>query len=47
MKRILIVEDEAWMAGTLADVLREEGYAPETAGDGRGSRAPPTSPSTC
>lgn len=35
MKRILIVEDEGWMAQTLAEVLREEGYAPETAGDGR------------
>ena len=35
MKRILIVEDEAWMARTLAEVLREEGYVPETAGDGR------------
>lgn len=34
MKRILIVEDESWMAGMLARVLREEGYAPETAGDG-------------
>ena len=35
MKRILIVEDEPWMAGMLARVLRKEGYAPETAGDGR------------
>jgi len=35
MKRILIVEDEPWMAQTLAQVLREEGYAVETAGDGR------------
>jgi len=35
MKRILIVEDEGWMAGMLARVLREEGYAPETAPDGR------------
>ena len=35
MKRILIVEDETWMAGMLARVLREEGYAPETVGDGR------------
>ena len=34
MKRILVVEDEAWMARTLAEVLREEGYAPEVAGDG-------------
>ena len=35
MKRVLIVEDEVWMAGMLARVLREEGYAPETAADGR------------
>jgi DNA-binding response OmpR family regulator len=35
MKRVLIVEDEALMARMLARVLREEGYAPETAGDGR------------
>ena len=35
MKRILVVEDEEWMAQTLAEVLGEEGYAPETAGDGR------------
>ncbi|MBA2619460.1 MAG: response regulator transcription factor [Rubrobacter sp.] len=35
MKRVLIVEDEAWMAGMLARVLRDEGYAVETAGDGR------------
>ena len=35
MKRVLIVEDESWMAGMLARVLREEGYAPETAGDGK------------
>jgi DNA-binding response OmpR family regulator len=35
MKRVLIVEDEALMASMLARVLREEGYAPETAGDGR------------
>lgn len=35
MKRILIVEDEGWMAGMLARVLREEGYAPETVGDGK------------
>ena len=34
MKRILIVEDEEWMAGMLAEVLGEEGYAVETAGDG-------------
>src|ERR671912_2742985 len=35
MKRILIVEDEALMARMLARVLREEGYAAETAEDGR------------
>ncbi len=35
MKRILVVEDEPWMAMMLARVLREEGYAVETAGDGR------------
>src|SRR5215207_8401218 len=35
MKRVLIVEDEALMARMLARVLREEGYAAETAGDGR------------
>jgi two-component system OmpR family response regulator len=35
MKRILLVEDEAWMARMIARVLREEGYAVETAGDGR------------
>lgn len=35
MKRVLIVEDEVWMVGMLARVLREEGYAPETAADGR------------
>jgi DNA-binding response OmpR family regulator len=35
MKRVLIVEDEVLMASMLARVLREEGYAPETAGDGR------------
>ncbi|MBA3389464.1 MAG: response regulator transcription factor [Rubrobacter sp.] len=34
MKRILIVEDEEMMARMVARVLREEGYAPETAGDG-------------
>ncbi|MGB3634688.1 MAG: response regulator transcription factor [Rubrobacteraceae bacterium] len=34
MKRILIVEDEPWMARMLERVLREEGYAPETANDG-------------
>src|ERR671916_1352814 len=35
MKRVLIVEDEALMARMLARVLREEGYAAETAADGR------------
>jgi two-component system OmpR family response regulator len=35
MKRVLIVEDESWMARMLARVLREEGYAAETAADGR------------
>ena len=35
MKRILIVEDEARLARLIARVLREEGYAPETVGDGR------------
>ena len=35
MARILIVEDEEKMARTLARVLREEGYAAETVGDGR------------
>jgi DNA-binding response OmpR family regulator len=35
MKRILIVEDETWMARMLARVLREEGYVAQTAGDGR------------
>ena len=35
MKRILLVEDEAWMARMIARVLREEGYAVETAGNGR------------
>lgn len=34
MKRILIVEDESWMAGMLVRVLREEGYAPEAVSDG-------------
>ena len=35
MKRILVVEDEAHLAGLIAQVLGEEGYAAETAGDGR------------
>ncbi len=34
MKRILIGEDEEMMAGMVARVLRQEGYAAETAGDG-------------
>lgn len=35
MMRILVVEDEARLARLIARVLKEEGYAPETAGDGR------------
>ena len=35
MKRILIVEDEAKLARLISRVLNEEGYAAETAGDGR------------
>ena len=35
MKRILIVEDETKLARLIARVLREEGYAAETAGNGR------------
>jgi two-component system OmpR family response regulator len=35
MPRVLIIEDEEKMARMLARVLREEGYAVETAGDGR------------
>ena len=35
MKRVLVVEDEAWMAQMLARVLREEGYAVATAVDGQ------------
>ena len=35
MKRILIVEDEPWMARMLARVLREEGYAPEVTDNGK------------
>ena len=35
MKRILVVEDEPWMARMLDRVLREEGYASEIVGDGR------------
>ncbi len=35
MKRILLVEDEARLARLISRVLVEEGYAAETAGDGR------------
>lgn len=35
MARILIIEDEEKMARMLARVLRDEGHAAETAGDGR------------
>lgn len=35
MKRILLVEDEARLARLISRVLGEEGYAAETAGDGR------------
>ncbi len=35
MPRILIIEDEERMAQVVAWVLREEGYAAETVGDGR------------
>src|SRR5215216_5602361 len=35
MKRILIVEDEEKLARLISRVLREEGYAVETTGDGR------------
>ena len=35
MKRILIVEDEAKLAGLIARVLREEGYVAEVVYDGR------------
>ncbi len=39
MRRILIVEDEAELALLIAQVLREEGYAAETAEDGRSGLA--------
>jgi DNA-binding response OmpR family regulator len=39
MKRILIVEDEARLAGLIAGVLREEGYGAEAANDGRSGLA--------
>ena len=35
MKRILIVEDEERLARLISRVLREEGYAPDTASDGK------------
>ncbi|MFL5991033.1 MAG: response regulator transcription factor [Rubrobacteraceae bacterium] len=35
MKRILVVEDEEKLARLISRVLREEGYAVETTGDGR------------
>lgn len=35
MMRILIIEDEKRLAALISRVLKEEGYAPETAGDGR------------
>ena len=39
MKRILVVEDEAHLAWLIAEVLGEEGYAVEVAGDGRSALA--------
>jgi DNA-binding response OmpR family regulator len=39
MRRVLIVEDEAELALLIAQVLREEGYAAETVGDGRSGLA--------
>ncbi len=39
MMRILVVEDEARLARLIARVLGEEGYAAETAGDGRSALA--------
>src|SRR5215208_7145565 len=39
MKRILVVEDEAHLAWLIAEVLGEEGYAAEVAGDGRSALA--------
>lgn len=39
MKRILIVEDEAHLAWLIAEVLGEEGYTAEVAGDGRSALA--------
>ncbi|CAA9433328.1 MAG: hypothetical protein AVDCRST_MAG80-734 [uncultured Rubrobacteraceae bacterium] len=47
MKRILIVEDEAKLARLISRILGEEGYAAETAGDGRSvSRSPSPGAST-
>ena len=39
MIRILLVEDEAYLTRTIARVLGEEGYAAESAGDGRSGLA--------
>ena len=39
MRRVLVVEDEAELALLITQVLREEGYAAETAGDGRSGLA--------
>jgi DNA-binding response OmpR family regulator len=39
MVRILVVEDEAHLAGLLVRVLGEEGYAAEACGDGRSALA--------
>ncbi|MGB3635264.1 MAG: response regulator transcription factor [Rubrobacteraceae bacterium] len=39
MVRILVVEDEAHLAGLISEVLGEEGYAAETEGDGRSGLA--------
>lgn len=39
MIRILIVEDEAHLAGLLVRVLGEEGYAAEACEDGRSALA--------
>lgn len=35
MMRILVIEDEKRLAAVISRVLREEGYDPKTAGDGR------------
>jgi DNA-binding response OmpR family regulator len=39
MMRILVIEDEARLARLISRVLREDGYAPETASDGRSGLA--------